>query len=116
MRAALAAFLDELEDEKSWWYNILGNNTGSLVNLLRLGPISTAALLKAAGLLNVQRNKLCIVKDEWDNFITTYELNIEFKTSYVNKMKVIFIRVGTELLLPLLTNSTMPHSSLSRPA
>ena len=56
-----------------WWYNILGDNGGSILHILRLDPIAAGSILVTANLIAPKRGNsdpiLIVKRNEWRNFI-----------------------------------------------
>ena len=83
---------------RMWWYNILGDNEGSISNLLRLDPITAGYILFTADLVAPKRKKsepiLTLKRTEWNKFIDYFSLSIEDNPYKVGKLNVHFVLIG----------------------
>ena len=81
-----------------WWYNILGDNEGSISDLLCPDTIAVAYILLAAKLVALKRvnsDPILISKRiEWRKFIDYFGLSIEADPSRVVKKKRNFVHIG----------------------
>ena len=81
-----------------WWYNILGDDEGSISHLLRLDPISTESNLLTVKLVALKRGNydpnLTVKRNEWRRFIEYFGQNIEADPSRVEKKNVYFVHIG----------------------
>ena len=81
-----------------WWYNILGDNEGSISHLLRLDPITAGSILLTDNLVALKRETtepiLTVKITEWRKFIDYSGLSIEDDPSKVGKKNVHFVRIG----------------------
>ena len=81
-----------------WWYNILGDNNGSISHILRLDPTTPGSILLTANLVAPKRensNPILIVKrTEWSKSIDYFGLSIEADPSKVKKITYIFSMLG----------------------
>ena len=80
-----------------WWYNILGNNEGSISDLLQLDPITAGSVLLSANLVALKREKpltiLTVIIIERTKFIDYFGLSIEADLSRVGKKNIDFILI-----------------------
>ena len=80
------------------WYNILGNNKGSISHILWIDPISEGYILltnKIVALKRVHYEPILILKiTEWMKFVDFFGLSIETDLSKVGKLDDQFFRVG----------------------
>ena len=69
VRSALSYFLQSIDKGMMWWYNILGDNEGSISHLLRIYPITEGSISLSAALVALKRGNpepILIVKiTEW---------------------------------------------------
>ena len=81
-----------------WWYNILGDNEGSISNLLRCDTISVWSILIIVKIVELKRENyepiLAVKRAKWSKFIDYSGLSIEAKLSRVVKKKIHFSHVG----------------------
>ena len=93
------------------WYNIIGDNEGSVLNLLWIDPITAGSILITANLVALKRENsepILIMKiTEWSKFVDYFGLSIETDLSRVVKKNIYFVRVG---YIPR-TSSGNPHIS-----
>ena len=82
-----------------WWYNILGDNKGSMSFLLRLDPITAGYILLTDNLVALKRGNyepiLTVKGTEWSIFIELFGLSIEADPSKAGKHNVHFVRNGS---------------------
>ena len=75
------------------WYNILGDNKGSISHILWLDPITAGSILLTVKLVALKRENyepiLTVKRTEWRKFIDYFGLSIEGEPSRVKKMKYI---------------------------
>ena len=64
-----------------WWYNILGDNEGSISHLLRLDPITAGSILLTIKIVAPKRGNsepiLVVKRTEWRKFIDFLGLSTE---------------------------------------
>ena len=64
-----------------WWYNILGDNEGSISYLLRLDPITAGSILPTVKLVSLKRENsdpiLTSKRTEWRKFIDYFGQSID---------------------------------------
>ena len=81
-----------------WWYNILGDNEGSISNLLQLGPITEGSIILTVKLVTTKKGNydpiLTLKRTEWRKFIDHFGLSIEADPSRVFKKKIYILHVG----------------------
>ena len=81
-----------------WWYNILGDNEGSISHLLRLDPITSGCILLTADLVALKRENsepiLIVKRTEWRKFIDYFGQSIEADPSRVGKKKIYIFHIG----------------------
>ena len=92
-------FSPSLDKGRMWWYNILGNNKGSILHLLRLDPITARSILLTVKLVVQKRGNydpiFTLKRTEWSKIIIDYfGLSIEAEPSRVGKENVHFFRRG----------------------
>ena len=82
-----------------WWYNILGDNKGSISNILRVLPITTGSIFLTAKPVAPKRENsepiLIVKRTEWVKLIDSFGLSIETDLSKVRKLNVHFFRIGS---------------------
>ena len=82
-----------------WWYNILGDNEGSISHILRLDPITAGSILLTDNLVAPKRGNsepiLTLKITEWSKFIDYFGLSIEADPSRVEKKNIYFFRIGS---------------------
>ena len=82
-----------------WWYNILGNNEGSISHLLWLDPITVGYNLLNSNLVALKRENyepiLIVKRTEWVKFIDSFGRSIETNLSKVGKLNVHFFHIGS---------------------
>ena len=92
-----------------WWYNLLGDNEGSISYLLRIDPINLGSILFTANIIATKRGNsepiLTVKITEWRKFIDYFGLNIDTNPSKVGKKSVHFVHIG---YIPS-TSSVNPH-------
>ena len=80
-----------------WWYNILGDNKGSISVVLWLDTINAGSDLLTTNLVELKRENtepiLTVKRIEWRIFIDYFGLSIEADPSRVGKKNVYFFRV-----------------------
>ena len=83
---------------RMWWYNIHGDNEGSISYLLRLDPITARSILLTVKLVVLKReiyDPILIVKrTEWRKFINYFGQSIEADPSKVSKKEIMFSHIG----------------------
>ena len=81
-----------------WWYNILGDNEGSISNILRIDPITAGYILFTVDLFAPKIINsdpiLTLKRTEWRKFIDYFGLSIEANPSKVGKKNVHFSILG----------------------
>ena len=81
-----------------WWYNILGDNKGSISNLLRLDPIAAGSILLTSKLVALKRENsepiLTVKITEWRKFIDYFGRIIETDPSRLGKKNIFFPILG----------------------
>ena len=92
-----------------WWYNIIGDNEGSISYLLRLDTIIAGSILLTDNLVALKSENskpiLTFKRSEWRKCITYFGLSIEADPSNVGKKNAHFFRIG---YIPS-TSSGNPH-------
>ena len=72
-----------------WWYNILGDNEGSISDLLRIYPITTGSILLTVKLVALKREHfepiLTVKRTDWRKFIDYLGRSIEANHSGFGK-------------------------------
>ena len=80
-----------------WWYNILGDNKGSMSNFLRLDNITSGYILLTAKLVSLKRENsepiLTVKIIEWRKFVDYFCRSIEADPSSVSKRKIYFVYI-----------------------
>ena len=80
-----------------WWYNIFGDNKGSISDPLRLDTITAGSILLTANIIALKRGNyepILIVKiTECRKFIEYFGLSIEADPSRVGKKNVHFVHI-----------------------
>ena len=70
---------------RMWWYNILGDNEGSISHLLRIDYITAGSILLTAKLVSLKRRNsdpiFTVKRTEWRKFIDYFGLSIEANPS-----------------------------------
>ena len=70
-----------------WWYNILGENEGSILHILQIDPITAGSILLTDNLVLLKRENsepiLIVKRTEWMKFIDYFGLSIETDLSNV---------------------------------
>ena len=81
-----------------WWYNILGDNKGSISHILRLDPITLGYILLTANLVSLKMENsdpiLIVKRTEWSKFTDYLGLSIEADPSKVKKKNIYFYLLG----------------------
>ena len=81
-----------------WWYNILGDNDGSISDILRIDPITAGSILLTDKKYILKRENsdpiLTVKIIEWRKFIDCFGLSIEADSSRVGKKSVYFVHIG----------------------
>ena len=94
VRSAFAEFFLSLDKVRMWWYNILGDNRGSISHILYLGTIIEGSSLLTDNLVFLRRGNsepiLTVKRIEWREFIGCFGLSIEADPSRVGKKNVYF--------------------------
>ena len=82
-----------------WWYNILGDNEGSISHIIRLDTITAGSTLLTSNLIAPKRENsdsiLRVKRTEWMKFVNSFGLSIETDLSKVGKLNVHFFRIGS---------------------
>ena len=90
----LQNFSGSLNKGRIWWYNILGDNEGSISHLLRLDPISACSVSLTSKIVALKRKNtdliLIVKRTERKKFIDYFGLSIESEPSRVGKKNVCF--------------------------
>ena len=77
-----------------WYYNILGNNNGSVSHLLQIIPITAGSFLLTYILVALKKENpepvLAVKRIEWRTFIDYFGLSIGDDPSRVGKKNVYF--------------------------
>ena len=111
----LQNFSGSLNKGRIWWYNILGDNEGSISHLLRLDPISACSVSLTSKIVALKRKNtdliLIVKRTERKKFIDYFGLSIESDPSRVGKKNVCFFCIGS-IPIPL---SMHPHISRQQP-
>ena len=72
-----------------WWYNILGDNKGSISHILRLDPITVKSILLTVILVALKRENyepiLIVQRTKWRKFIDYLGRSIEVDPSKILK-------------------------------
>ena len=80
-----------------WWYNIFGDDEGSISYILRLGTIAAGSVLITTNLVALKRENhepiLTVKRTEWRKFIDYSGLSIETNPSRVGK-NIFFCTLG----------------------
>ena len=83
---------------RMWWYNILGDNEGSILHLLRPDPINEESILLTVKLVAPKRGNsepiLTVKITGWSNFIDYFGQSIESDPSRVGKKNIHFSILG----------------------
>ena len=86
-----------LDKGRMWWYNILGDNEGSISHILWLDPIISGSILLTVKLVAPKRENsepIFIVKiTEWCKFIDYFGLSIEADPSKSGKKKIYIFHI-----------------------
>ena len=81
-----------------WWYNLLGDNEGSISYILWLDPITVGSILLTVKLVSLKRGNsepiLTVKRTEWRKFIDYLGQSIETYSSRVGKKNVYFVHIG----------------------
>ena len=81
-----------------WWYNILGDNNGSISHISQLDPFTTGYFLVDDNIVALKRENydpiLTVKIIEWRKFIDHFGLNFEANPSRVGKKNVDFVHIG----------------------
>ena len=98
VRSALSDFFRSLDKGRMWWYNILGDNEGSISHLLRLDPITAGSILLNVTKLPMKRGNsgpiLTAKRTERRKFIDYFGQSIDANPSKVGKNSVHFVHIG----------------------
>ena len=82
-----------------WWCNILGDNEGSISDILRIDNITTGCFLLTSNTNVLKREYpepiLTVKVTEWRKFIDYFGLSIETNPSSVGKKNVYFFHIGS---------------------
>ena len=96
--AALVEYFQSLDNARMWWYNILGDNEGSISHILQIYPITPGHVLINSNLVALKRENndpiLTVKRTEWITFIDYFGLSIEFDLSRVVKTDVYIFHIG----------------------
>ena len=80
------------------WYNILGDNKGSISHILPLDPITEGYILLAVKLFSLRRINykpiLIVKRNEWSKSIDYIGLSIEVDPSRVVKKNIYIVHSG----------------------
>ena len=97
VRSALAEFFQSLDKGRMWWYNILGDNEGSVSDILRLDTITLLYVLITDNIVAPERENpepnLTVNRTEWRKFIDCFGLSVEADPSRVGKNNVDFVHI-----------------------
>ena len=81
-----------------WWYNILGDNKGSISHLSRLDPIIAGSILLTITFFAMKRGNyetiLTVKRTEWRKCIDSFGLSIEADPSREGKKYAYFFHIG----------------------
>ena len=81
-----------------WWYNILGDNEGSISHILRLDPITSGSILLTVKIVALKRENsdpiLIVKRTEWRKFVDYFGLSIEADPSRVGKKNLYIFHIG----------------------
>ena len=81
-----------------WWYNIIGDNKGSISHLLRIDHITAGCILLTSNLVALKRGNyepiLTVKRSEWSKSIDYFGLSIDADPSRVGKKNVYFFHIG----------------------
>ena len=92
VQSSLAKISRSHDKGRMWWYNLLGDNKGSISDLLRLDPITAGYFLLINNLIAIKRGNhepiLTVKRTEWRKFIDYFGLRIEADPSRVGKKNV----------------------------
>ena len=81
-----------------WWYNIIGENKGSVSHILQLDPITLGSVLLTYKLVALKRENhepiLTVKITEWRKSIDYFGQSIESDPSRVGKMNLYFVHIG----------------------
>ena len=58
VRGSLAEFFQSIDKGMMWWYNMLGDDGGSISHLLRIGPINAWSVLLTAKIIFLKRGNI----------------------------------------------------------
>ena len=98
VQSAPVEVLQSLDKGWMWWYNILGDNKGSISHLLQLDTITTGSILLTSNLVEMKRGNtdtiLTVKIIEWRKFFDYFGLSIEADPSRVGKKNVYFVHIG----------------------
>ena len=82
-----------------WWYNILGDNEGSVSQPLQLDIITAGSILLTSNRVVLKRDSpepiLTVKRTEWRKFIDYSGISIEDDPSRVGKKSAHFIHIGS---------------------
>ena len=82
-----------------WWYNILGDNEGSISHILQLDPITLGYIFLTANLVSLKMENsdpiLIVKRTEWSKFTDYFGLSIEADPSKVDKKNIHFVCIGS---------------------
>ena len=100
-----------------WWYNILGDNKGSISHLLWLDTITAGSVLLTNNLVSLKRGSnepIIIVKiTEWSKFVDSFGLSIEANPSRVGKKNIYFVHIG-HIPIPSYVNLRISRHHIDR--
>ena len=81
-----------------WWYNIVGNNSGSISHISRIYHITAGSILLTANLVAPKRENsepiLIVKRSEWRKYINYFGLSIEADPYRVFKNNIYFVHIG----------------------
>ena len=80
------------------WYNILGDNEGSISHILQLGHITVGSILLTVKLFALKRGNyepiLTVKRTEWRRIIDYFGISIEADPFKVGKNKIHIFYIG----------------------
>ena len=98
VRSTLSEFFQSLSKSRMWWYNILGDNEGSMPHILQLDPITGGSILLTVKLVVPKKENydtiLTVKITEWRKFIDYFGQNIESNPSKVGQKNPHSVRIG----------------------
>ena len=97
VRSTLADFFQSINKGRMWWYNILGDNKGSISHILRLDTINAGSVLITNCFVSLKRENsepiLTLKITEWRKFIDYFGLSIEANPHRVVKKNIYFVHI-----------------------